>query len=297
MGAWSFTAAAEPVQGTTNAIVRTEDVALFYHVYDKANGQPTAAQLQQQYLDKGSAGLHLFAQLRNISGQRIADTLAANPALYADAKRCLTVLPQAQRRLEQALHKLTQLYSEARLPHVTIAVGRGKPVAIGAPDTGIQVGLEALCAIDWLNPDVEDRIVYVLAHEYVHVQQVQAHAISKKQTPTVLEISLLEGIAEFVGELIAGQVAYSRNAAAAAGRELEIETRFAADIDNTDLSAWAYNATAQTPGDLGYWVGYRIAKAYYQHAADKRQALHDMLQMADAKTFLTNSGWYPGIKL
>src|SRR3546814_5400665 len=84
------------------------------------------------------------------------------------AKRCLAVRPRARERLEAALHKLGRLYPEARFPPVTVAIGRGKPVAMGAPDTGIQVGLEALCAIDWLNPDVEDRIVYVLAHEYAH---------------------------------------------------------------------------------------------------------------------------------
>ncbi|HEY5971884.1 MAG TPA: DUF2268 domain-containing putative Zn-dependent protease [Pseudoxanthomonas sp.] len=279
------------------AIVQTGDVDLFYRIYDNAGGRPTAQQLQHEYLDRGSEGLHLFARLRNISGQRIADAVAANPSLYAGAKRCLAVLPQARKRLETALHTLGRLYAEARFPPVTIAIGRGKPVAVGAPDTGIQVGLEALCATDWLNPDVEDRIVYVLAHEYAHVQQVRAHAISEKKTPTVLEISLLEGIAEFVGERIAGQVAYSRNAAAAAGREREIETRFAADLDKTDLSDWAYNTTAETSGDLGYWVGYRIAKAYYRNAPDKRQALREILEMDDARAFLDKSGWYPGIEL
>ncbi|HEY9548012.1 MAG TPA: hypothetical protein VIR45_00805, partial [Kiloniellaceae bacterium] len=91
--------------------------------------------------------------------------------------------------------------------------------------------------------------------------------------------------------------AYSRNAAEAVGRELEIETRFAADIDKTDLSDWVYNAGPDTPGDLGYWVGYRIAKAYYQNAPDKRQALREIFEMSDPKAFLEKSGWYPGIEL
>jgi hypothetical protein len=39
-------------------------------------------------------------------------------------------------------------------------------------------------------------------------------------------------------------------------------------------------------------------KAYYQHAADKRQAVRDSLQMSDdPKAFLAESGWRPGIKL
>jgi uncharacterized protein YjaZ len=81
------------------------------------------------------------------------------------------------------------------------------------------------------------------------------------------------------------------------GHEKEIETAFAADEDKTDLSHWLYNSTADKPADLGYWVGYRIMKSYYQHAADKRQAFRDIIQISDPKAFLAKSGWYPGIVL
>lgn len=281
---------------TSGAVVHTADVDLFYRVYDAADGQPTAEQLQRDYLDAGSDGLHTLARLRKVTGDRIAAKLADNPALYEDARRCAAALPPARARLEAALLELGRLYPEARFPPVTVAISRGKPVAVAAPDTGIQMGLEALCAVDWLNPDLEDRIVYVLAHEYVHVQQVNAAAITDKESPTVLELSLVEGIGEFVGELIAGDVAFVHTVDAA-GREREIETRFAADLDKTDLSDWLYNGTLETPGDIGYWVGYRIAKAYYRNADDKDAALRGMLEMSDAKAFLARSGWHPGIKL
>src|SRR3546814_7561320 len=133
--------------------------------------------------------------------------------------------------------------------------------------------------MEWLNRDVEGRMVYVRAHEDAHGQQVQEDAIGEQESLGVLDISLIEGIGEFVAELTAGEIAYSRNAAEAVGHELEIETRFAADIDKTDLSDWVYNAGPDTPGDLGYWVGYRIAKAYYQNAPDKRQALREIFEM------------------
>src|SRR3546814_6700282 len=103
---------------------------------------------------------------------------------------------------------------------------------------------------------------------------------------------MIEGIVEFVAELTAGQIAYSRNAAEAVGRELEIEARFAADIDKTDLSDWVYNAGPDTPGDLGYWVGYRIAKAYYRNAPEKQQALREIFEMYEQTAFLEKSGWY-----
>jgi hypothetical protein len=47
----------------------------------------------------------------------------------------------------------------------------------------------------------------------------------------------------------------------------------------------------------GYWVGYRIAKSYYQHAPDKRAAIRAMIQMTDAQAILASSRWNPGIRL
>jgi hypothetical protein len=44
-------------------------------------------------------------------------------------------------------------------------------------------------------------------------------------------------------------------------------------------------------------VGYRIVQSYSLHAADKRQAIRDILKMTDPTAFLARSGWHPGIKL
>jgi hypothetical protein len=275
--------------------IHIEDVTRFYAVYDAAGGQPTAQQIQHDYVDPGSDGLHQFFAARNTTAARIADAIATRPQTYMDARRCMAVLPRVRQRLEVSMHKLGELYPEAVFPPVTIAVGRGRPVGISGPGMGVQIGLEALCATSYLNPDVEDRFVHVIAHEYVHAQQ--SPALANNEHPTVLERSLIEGAAEFVGERTSGEVAYSVFGASTKGRERAIETAFAADVDKTDLSAWLDNGTATAPGDLGYWVGYRICKAYYQHATDKRRAIRDIIQMTDAKAFLARSGWRPGMEL
>lgn len=294
IGALACAALPGTVLGAGPAI-HIEDVDRFYQVYDAAGGRPTAEQLQRDYLDPGSDGLHQFAKVRNTTGIRIAENLTKHPETYSNAKRCMAVLPRVRQRLELALGTLARLYPDARLPPVTIAVGRGKPVGVGSPVTGLQIGLEALCATDWLNPDVEDRFVHVIAHEYAHVQQVAA--LVDAEHPTVLERSLVEGAAEFAAELISGNVAYSQLSASAKGREKEIETAFVADVDKTDLSQWLDNGTTDKPGDLGYWVGYRIVKSYYQSASDKRRAFREILEMTDPKAFLAGSGWHPGIQL
>lgn len=275
-------------------VIHIEDVALFYRVYDAAGGHPDAAQLQGDYLDRGSDGLHNFARLRNITGTAIAATLAKRPELYSGARRCMAVLPAVRRRLQGALARLGRLYPAARFPPVTIAVSRGKPVGV-ANGSGVMIGLEALCATDWLSPNVEDRFVHVISHEYGHVEQLRA--VADDETPTVLQASLVEGGAELVAELISGEVGYPHLAAMTKGHEREIEEQFVPDEDKTDLSHWLYNSTYEKPGDLGYWVGYRIVKAYYQHAAEQRRAFREIMEMTDPQVLLARSGWSPGIEL
>ena len=287
------TVAAEPE-------IRTDDVDRFYALYDAAGGRPGVEQLDAEYLGQGSPSLQEFARLRRVTGERIAERIASDPAMYEDARRCLDVLPAVTRRLRTALATFSDLYPQADYPPVAIVIGRGRPVGIVNP-SGATIGLEALCAADFMNPDPEDRFVHVIAHEYVHTQQTGARETLEEGDPrrTVLRLSLLEGAAEFIAELVSGRVGNGRHAEWTRGREAEIEAAFARDMDSTTLDAWLWNyrAGSDEPYDLGYWVGYRIVKAYYQRAGDKRAAVKRILEMEDPHGFLEESGWAPGMRL
>jgi hypothetical protein len=230
-----------------------------------------------------------------VNAENIARATATHPELYTKARSCLAALPRIRARLDRTFEKLIRLYPQAARPPVTILVSRGKPIAIAGPGHGVQVALEGMCsdiAAKILGANIDDRFVNTIAHEYIHVQQP-----AEQQSTTVLQRALAEGIAEFVGEMISGGLANAAVHAAAKGHELEIETRFAAELDKTDLSAWFDNTTADNVGQMGYWVGYRIAKSYYQHAADKKAAIREMIRETDAHAFLARSGWHPGIVL
>jgi hypothetical protein len=300
--AWAFVAVVlANACATTDAAsieIQTEDVDRFYQLYESAGGRPSAEQIQRDYLDKGTAGLRHLLDVRNVNAENIARAVATTPQLYTDAKPCLDALPRIRPRIEAVFDKLLDLYPQAQKPPVTIVVSRGRPLAIAAPGDGVQVAIESMCgetAARLLDKNIDDRIVHVIAHEYIHVQQ--APELADTEDLTVLERSLVEGIADFMGELISGGVANMAVFASAKGREAEIETRFAADADKKDLSAWVDNTTPEDVGQLGYWVGYRIAKAYYQNAPDKREAVREMIEMTDPRAFLAKSGWHPGIVL
>jgi hypothetical protein len=279
-------------------VIRIDDVARFYKVYDAAHEHPTAEELQSDYIDPGSPGLHHLAEIRNVTGASIAKVLAAHPQIFSDAKRCMTVLPRVRPRVAAALRMLGRLYPKAEFPPVTIAISRGKPAGV-ADASGVIIGLEATCAVNYLNPNLEDRFVHAIAHEYTHVEQaLQSPALYNDPKPTVLAASLIEGAAEFTATLITSELAFhSPYAPAGITRDKEVEIQFVTDKDKTDLSQWIDNGSLTTPGDLGYWVGYRIVKSYYEHAADKRKALREILEMKDPEAFLSRSGWYPGIVL
>ena len=84
--------------------------------------------------------------------------------------------------------------------------------------------MEALYTADFLNPNVEDRFVHVISHDVIHSQQL--HSAVTRDEGHSLDYILAEGIADFIGELISGDVAYSHLRQAVAGREGEFEQRF-----------------------------------------------------------------------
>jgi hypothetical protein len=76
---------------------------------------------------------------------------------------------------------------------------------IVADASGVMIGLESLCAVTWMEPNLEDRAVHVIVYEYAHVQQaIASRVLYDNQKPIVLEASMIEGAAEFVAELTSG---------------------------------------------------------------------------------------------
>ncbi|MFL9583429.1 DUF2268 domain-containing putative Zn-dependent protease [Stenotrophomonas sp. AB1(2024)] len=280
---------------TAQPQVLTEDTTRFFRVLDAADGMPTAGRLQADYLDPGSPALHDFLETRIGSAEKLARKIADDPGLYERARQCAHALPEIEHRVATSLQKLGELYDQARFPPVAIVVGRGNSGGTTSP-AGVIVGLEALCRADWLQADIGDRFLHLIAHEYAHVQQPGA-AVEPPADATLLYQTLIEGGAEFLGELISGQVTNVHLHEWARGKECMIERAFAADAQGQDTSRWLYNGLGDDAwrGDLGYWVGYRIVSSYYTRADDKRRALAEILQVTpeNATALLQRSGWSP----
>src|SRR5438094_820950 len=92
-----------PARRSSDPVIETADVDLFYKVYQAAHGNPTAEQLQRDYIDQGSAGLRHLTEIRNVSGKTIAGAIAAHPQIFSNASRCIAVLPRVHKRVAAAL--------------------------------------------------------------------------------------------------------------------------------------------------------------------------------------------------
>lgn len=271
------------------ARVRYEDVDRFYRVYDEAGGRPSADRLRRGYIEAGSAGVREFVPNRILSPEALAAAIGKDRPTYERARQCRAALPAVDRRMRATYLAFQTALPEADLPDTTILIGRGNSGGTTGR-SGVLIGLEVVCDPGPGRLPLDIRLTHLIAHELAHTQQAFFTG------DTLLAAALNEGVAEFLGELTSGAPLNAEMFAKADARAAEIERAFAAEMMGKDTRRWLYNGpgTDAWPGDLAYWVGYRIARRYYERTPDKRAAIRTMLKSTDAPAFLRASGWAPG---
>jgi uncharacterized protein YjaZ len=129
-----------------------------------------------------------------------------------------------------------------------------------------------------------------VSHELIHFQQ-------RYPSGPLLEHAFMEGSADFIGELISGRQINNEAHRYGIAHEAELWREFSTHFDNKDYFPWMYGRpTDGKPNDLGYFIGYRIAQAYYNKAADKTQAIRDIITArgGHVRELLAMSGYAPG---
>jgi uncharacterized protein YjaZ len=127
----------------------------------------------------------------------------------------------------------------------------------------------------------------VIMHEIVHTQQKHG------SLSTLLELSLNEGIADFLTELVMGTHPYEKLYKYGYQNEKKLWKRFKKKMNSTDTSEFLYNVSTSNTPDLGYFIGYRIAQAYYNKVLDKTKAIQVMMTTKDLKSIYQLSGYDP----
>lgn len=286
----------------------TEDVDRYWRAYEAGGRAGSTAAFQQRYLDSATAGLQDFIGLRQLTATSLVQVAAAYPSYLEAVRGWWRTTPDRNTVLNTIRANYATLksrYPEAIFPPVTVLVGRystGGTVS----GRGLLIGLEffgrdAQAPLGELNAFARDNqkswmrdLPPLVAHEHTHFLSGRAGSTSGRSGATLLARSLNEGVAEFIGELASGEPTYLRFFRVWQANEAAYFAEFLREKDGTDISRWLYNQGSTTggrPGDLGYFIGYRIAQAYYARATDKAQAIRELIALRDPAALLAQSGY------
>lgn len=277
----------------------TSDLPNFWRVFDKASLQNASDLFEKEYIEPGSAGLHDFVKSRIDTSLALAAKVAGRPRYYAGIREN-TLAIDGDAKIKQSIRasfvRLKELYPDAVFPDVYFVIGRMNSAGTTS-SSGLLIGVEMNARsdntpVDELSPweaAVTGQITTlpnIVAHELIHYQQPPS-----QEKPTLLERSLREGAADFVGELISGGIINRVQRAYGDAHQQALWDDFQKDMSGYDLSNWLYQGdkSKDRPADLGYYVGYRICDAYYRRAANKAEALRRIINITDAPAFLKES--------
>jgi tetratricopeptide (TPR) repeat protein len=278
----------------------TEDIARFWKAYDKAMAATQDQResiFQREYIDPGTIGLKDFSRSGRLNAKTLAKVIEGRPNFFKAIRPLTSGIEKQRAETIAAFRKLKQIYPDAIFPNDYFVIGQLSSGGT-ASDNGLLMGAEMFTRAaevptselnDWEKGAImaQSDIPALVAHESIHFQQKYS------AQGGMLCQCLKEGSADFLGELSSGRlIARMRETHAwANARERELWEEFQKDMETNKTSRWLYGSSGGNgrPVDLGYWMGYKISEAYYKNAADKKQAVRDMLLVKDCKEFLKAS--------
>lgn len=295
--------------------VLTADIDHFWQAVDALSSCKTHADsvsvMQRLYFDRATDGLIDFIAARDLTAEALLKLVGRYPKFYASIRNNTLAVKNSAPVIEELFTKFQSLYANFKPFKVCFAIGilntggtvSDKFVLIG---TEITASSKAVDVSEFIankennragmlsgDGDLTQKIRNMVAHECVHTQQ---KVMSDTATKCVLLWQVLkEGICDFIGEMVAGKQINSAAHEYGDKHEKQLWDELKSNLCSSDMSKWLYNGqrSKDRPGDLGYYMGYRIAKAYYEQATDKRQAVIDMIELTLPMQFLQQSKYAP----
>lgn len=273
------------------ACIVTVDIDRFWAAYDLAYPWFDPLLFDSLYLRPATPALRSFLPFRIDNADSLAATVLRHWDYYESVRASTLGIREQAPLIRASFFALKYLYPEALFPDIYFVIGRLNAVATSTAD-GIVISAERFGpqppqptrARRLLPPFGSDAKLHLtVARELAYVQQ---------RYPPVLDLlghCIREGVADLLCELITGEYPWPRVAAAAGRQEADLWDRFEPVRHQNSVQGWLYGNTDE--GRYGHWLGYRIARSYYEKADDKRQAIRAMLMIDDFEIFLHESGY------
>ena len=291
-----------------DARVETIDAHRFAKLFEAAHGVPSAEELQKGYLEHSGPGVKAFTPDRIVDAANLARAIAKDPAKYRHAiDVCLPAADRAQASVRGVYLAYRGLFPDSQLPRIFAVFGAGNSTGTIGPGAQV-IGLEQACQGISTEAAFRDSIRHLAAHETAHALQPPL-AEDAPVRHDLLLWALREGGANFLGAIVTGDDPSGSDNAWAMQRDASLFKQFFADratakahwpagkdpdsIGAQAATRWFWNTPAPDgrPADLGYWIGQRIADAYYRRQSDRRAAIRVILEMRDPDALLRESGY------
>jgi hypothetical protein len=266
-----------------------DDIRNFINAFDQlTEGVDSLLILQTEYLDKGTPGLEMFIEKYGLTARMLVDAIQKRPQKYSDLHMMPELLDSYSDESRKAYSKLKDYIPDIVYPPTYFLIGAYR--GIGSSSTvGSLISVES-----WPVP-IKGRTT-MLVHELVHFQQVMAVGYEKYRAlygaeKNLLGLSIREGTAEFFTELVLGEITQTEALDFTLKNEMRLWEQFNKEMYGSETGDWMWTKPSdpKQPGFVGYVLGYRIVKAYYEYAENKGQALREILSVTDYPTFLGKS--------
>ena len=255
----------------------TSDIPLFWKAFDQieTNKDPF-----RDYIDNGSKGLKDFIPYRIESPKHLLKVVKKRFEDYESIRENSYQIEPQTKLIRDFYQKLKNLYEAAVFPPTYFVIGAFNSGGTSS-NNGLIIGVE-------MQSNIEN-VPYIVAHELIHFNQNYSN-----ENPTLLEQSIKEGSADFIGELISGkhinEVAFNY----VNKNEKQLCAEFVKIMNDTNYHGWLYGTKGKLkgrPNDLGYWMGYKICESYYDKSNNQHKAIRDILNIKDFDEFLKSSGY------
>jgi hypothetical protein len=298
-------ASAQAAEDPLRASVQIQDAQRFATLF-LAN-KLSASELQAGYLDGAGRGVEIFTPQRIHNSANLAQQVNKRKSDYAHAiATCLPLAEGLNAELRAIYLAYRGLLPDFPLPRVYLVFGAGNSGGTAQRDAQV-LALEVLCKEGTTPEQFHTTMRKFFAHETVHTWQKAPTGVVKDR---LLLSALLEGVPDLLSELVTGLEPDHARESWARPKESDIWRRFTEDrltLQTGDekqsqaaFGRWFANAGLAIdgvpdgwPGELGYWVGRNIARAYLAKAVNKRDALLTLIAAEDPIVILRASGYAP----
>ena len=254
--------------------VFTQDIVNFYTAFDNVCKQTNKTEqlnsVQVMYVDKASNGLKDFIALGGGNTQKWLNYMLYNKAYLQEMRPYLESVLEQNQTIQNKLAQIKQIYPSFKDGNIYFIIGCG--IVGGSPNkqsNSLILGAEVLVKknAEWAVPTA--------IHEFIHLQQ-------KEGNRQLLTQIIDEGVAEFLSEVFfeknLANNGYAPHIAFGNKNKNKVWHRFKSDMFllNRGYLGWLYsskNFDGVEVQDVGYYVGYKICKSYYDKAENKNLAI------------------------